>query len=465
MASEYNYTVVRVLLLAALLVASNGRTSSGELIASCTTGACEVCHAKQEFSGVPFSTYPVADGTANAFPTELAILTINTTTYPVASESTNQMLRGSDASSTCLLCHEAPKSVLKPQAPYNTTSQDSLRAGLAPTQLTPAGDYGWLKKHYKWKAENGKIEKSSGDRHGHNIIAADFNYGVDATLQVAPGGTYPASSLSCISCHDPHSTSRRSADGTISQTGLPNIATGSYSNSPDPDASGTARSYRMLAGKGYQPKSQVAVSFFTADPPVAVAPNDYNRAESTSDTRVAYGSGMSEWCQNCHLQIHSDGNKPGTGHPSGNSAGFPDKMIQRYNSYIKTGDFSGAFGNSYTSVVPFEMGTSDYSILKTIANSDGSNLRAPGTVGARPNVMCLSCHRAHASGWDSMTRWNMNSTFLVYAGRYPGIDNFASSHLAQGRTEAEVQRAFYDRPASRFAAYQRGLCNKCHNRD
>lgn len=465
MVSEYNYTVVRVLLLAAWFVASNGRASSGELIASCTTGACEVCHAKQVVSGVQPSADEAAGDAANTFPADQAGLTITTATDPLASENTNYMLRGSDASSTCLLCHEAPKSVLKPQAHFNTTAQDFLRAGLAPTQLTPAGDYGWLKKQYTWKDENGKIEKSPGDRHGHNIIAADFHYGADATLHAAPGGTYPANSLSCVSCHDPHGTFRRSADGTISQAGLPIIATGSYSTSPDPGASGTVRSYRMLAGKGYQPKSQLPDNVFTADPPAAVAPPEYNRAESTSDTRVAYGRGMSEWCQNCHLQIHSDDNKRGTGHPSGNSASFPGGMIQRYNSYMQTGDLSGVAGNSYTSLVPFEMGTSDYVLLKATASSDGSNRKGPATVGDRPNVMCLSCHRAHASGWDSITRWNMNSPFLVYGGRYPGIDNFAFSHLAQGRTEAEVQRAYYDRPASRFASFQRSLCNKCHTRD
>jgi hypothetical protein len=72
---------------------------------------------------------------------------------------------------------------------------------------------------------------------------------------------------------------------------------------------------------------------------------------------------------------------------------------------------------------------------------------------------------AHTSGWDSMTRWNMEAEFIVYGGRYPGIDNSSSAQYAQGRTTVEMQKTFYDRGAGSFATYQRSLCNKCHNKD
>jgi hypothetical protein len=113
-------------------------------------------------------------------------------------------------------------------------------------------------------------------------------------------------------------------------------------------------------------------------------------------------------------------------------------------------------------MVPFEMGTNDYNKLKTTANSTGADRSGP-TMEA--NVMCLTCHRAHASGWDSMTRWNMQSEFIVYNGRYPGIENGAPADVAQGRTSMEIQKTFYDRPARYYAYYQRSLCNKCHAKD
>ncbi len=108
------------------------------------------------------------------------------------------------------------------------------------------------------------------------------------------------------------------------------------------------------------------------------------------------------------------------------------------------------------------MGTDDYSQLKETANSNGADTRGPN---GDAQVMCLSCHRAHASGWDGMTRWNMTSEFIVANGKFPGDDDFASAPFAQGRTAQEIRKTFCDRPASRFAGYQRSLCNKCHVRD
>jgi hypothetical protein len=85
------------------------------------------------------------------------------------------------------------------------------------------------------------------------------------------------------------------------------------------------------------------------------------------------------------------------------------------------------------------MGTNDYAILKSTANSNGINLSGQQS---NANVMCLTCHRAHASGWDSMTRWNMEAEFIVYGGRYPGIDNSSSAQYAQGRTTVKMQKTF-----------------------
>jgi len=80
--------------------------------------------------------------------------------------------------------------------------------------------------------------------------------------------------------------------------------------------------------------------------------------------------------------------------------------------------------------------------------------------------MCLSCHRAHASGWDHAMRWNMKTEFLVYNGEYPGIDGTnVPAGISQGRTRAETRKAYYDRPPTAYATSQRSLCNKCHAKD
>ena len=166
---------------------------------------------------------------------------------------------------------------------------------------------------------------------------------------------------------------------------------------------------------------------------------------------------MSEWCQNCHPQINSSNM-----HPTGGSTALPQGIANNYNAYKSSGNLTGTSATSYTSMVPFELKTNDYSVLKSVANSVGSVRTGPtGTA----NVMCLTCHRAHASGWDSMTRWNMQTEFIVYNGNYPGIDIGTPAEYAQGRTTAETQKTFYDRPATTYASFQRSLCDKCHPDD
>jgi predicted CXXCH cytochrome family protein len=79
-------------------------------------------------------------------------------------------------------------------------------------------------------------------------------------------------------------------------------------------------------------------------------------------------------------------------------------------------------------------------------------------------MICLTCHRAHASGWQNALRWNPESEFVTYAGLYPGTDN-PSSNYARGHSAAEAQAAHYDRPVTGFGTYQRVLCNKRHIKD
>jgi hypothetical protein len=191
---------------------------------------------------------------------------------------------------------------------------------------------------------------------------------------------------------------------------------------------------------------------------IAVAPTDYNRSEAASDTRVAYGKDVSLWCANCHEQIHSAFSG---GHPSGQTLG-PAGYDQNYNVYVKTGSLTGNSSTAFTSMVPFQ--TDNTTNLTTLKNATTSKA---GPV-YNDKVMCLTCHRAHASGWDSGTRWNVNSTFLTVAGAYPGTDASgpgSNADYAQGRTQAEIQATFYGRPASVYATYQRSLCNKCHVKD
>jgi len=406
-------------------------------------------------------------------------------THVPAGTGVQYLLKGSDQSSTCLNCHAAAT-----PGSYHVMTWPIPAAGLPPLNEGPGGDFAWLQKSFSVPAgAHGTMPAKQ--HHGHSIVAADFGLIPDPDIAVAPGGTYSNQNLTCVSCHNPHNNARIvDANGTIghSVTGGPGGAAvfgkslpigGSGSYGALPDANQAVGVYRMLGGAGYAPDSYNAVPF-TAEPPIAVAPSSYNRSEAATDTRVAYGKGMSEWCANCHTSIHtsvSDGSSAPFVHPAGATAlltqsasisGFSTTNAAIYNAYKASGDLSGTQATSYTSLVPYEEGTTSLATLASHATNTGSFTAGPTT--GTETVMCLSCHRAHASAFGSMTRWANNTEFITIAGQWPGIDaNNADTAEAvaysNGMTQAEYSKAMYDHPAAQFAFKQRSLCNKCHAKD
>ncbi len=369
------------------------------------------------------------------------------------------LLVGTDQSSACLTCHQNAADT-GPSSYHVSTADASLGAGQAPLQRTPGGDFGWLKKDYTFVVR-GTTNNEDGDTHGHNIIAADFGFAVDSHNTAAPGGTFPAGQLGCQSCHDPHGKYRRLATGTIATTGAPIKASGSYTSATnEPDATGAVGVYRLLAGAGY---TKDGVTFLGA--PAAKVPSSYNRTEAVNQVRTAYGVASTNghvtwgnWCGTCHPGMHSSGNYV---HPVDESLGSTIATI--YGQYVKSGDMTGAAASSFTSLVPFATASSDYTVLAGLAVNNDSQLGGPAT---SDQVTCLSCHRAHASGWEYGLRGNIEGEFITYNNLFPGTDTTPTvPQFARGRTSAETQAAYYDRPITKFATYQRVLCNKCHAQD
>jgi predicted CXXCH cytochrome family protein len=404
--------------------------------------------------------------------------------------SSTPLLVGGDASSTCLSCHmNAADKPGSPSSYHVSTVDASLSGALAPIQRNPGGDFGWLKKDYTFTVR-GTSTTEKGDTHGHNIVAGDYGYAADANNPTAPGkgGTFPSNKLGCQSCHDPHGKYRRMSDGSIQTSGAPIVGSGSYDTSignnslkPIP-ANQAVGAYRLLAGLGYKAESVTYKGV-----PAAVAPATYNRTEAATQTRVAYGVATAnnhvtwgQWCATCHPGMHSSGNRV---HPV--DQGMDSDMTKTYTNYVSSSDtVSGNFTANpnpnlkvvnmgpFTSLVPFMQNTDNYAALGDNAKNDGSRLAGPNP---SDQVSCLSCHRAHASGFPEALRWNMEGEFMTYYGTptggttattlWPGIDNGAPPQFARGRTQAEMQAAYYDRDAKVFGPYQRVLCNKCHAKD
>jgi predicted CXXCH cytochrome family protein len=394
---------------------------------------------------------------------------------PAWSNHTNAyLLQGSDQSSTCLICHGSPTA--KAAGTGNQFVVADLSGGAIPSYRSPGGDFAWVTIANYAAAPNGAISDSRS--HGHNVLAKDFGWSVDGrfTGGVAPGGTFTIGtggidSFACSSCHDPHGRYRMQigtqTNGIVfagpftgSPATQPIAVSGSYGDAPQ--ANYAVGAYRILAGKSYTPASKPGFPF-PNDPPVAVAPRDYNKSEGTAETRVQYATGMSEWCKNCHSEIHSEGYVSGFGgqrHPAASNAFLKPTQYNIYNTYVSSGVYT-AGATLYTSLVPFEQGsTPTLTALQTAANAG----TAP-TAGATSAVMCLSCHRAHASAFDSMVRWDQNATFTTNAGT--GFTDGLNVRPA-GLTAA----GYYDRTVAAtgngstvMGPFQRSLCNKCHGKD
>ena len=191
------------------------------------------------------------------------------------------LLKANDQSGACLNCHQAADTA--PSSYHISTAGVAPYDSTSPVEMTPGGDFAWLKKTMNVIIrKTTALDGNPGERHGHNVIAADFGYVADSTLTVAPGGTYPAANLACSSCHDPHGKYRRDATGAVSTTGLPIWNSGSYNNSANPIAGTSAvGAYRILAGIGYQPKSLTGSFAFANTVPDAVVASTYNRSEAT----------------------------------------------------------------------------------------------------------------------------------------------------------------------------------------
>lgn len=328
------------------------------------------------------------------------------------------LMKGSDPSSTCLNCHgkAGGYGVLSPEG----------------TNTTAGGDFFWTSAagaYFETKYDGSLLTTTvDADNHGHNIVADDFGLAADATNTLAPGGSAPANTLGCTSCHDPHG---QVAGGTSAGTAAISVS-GSY-GAADPTDGSIHGNYRILGDTGYKS--------ITAAAPVA-------RADGSSGKAVDYGTGMSGWCLSCHPNFNDSANM------------HPVNVVVpiEYNSYVASGDYTGDASTSYDALVPFERNVADGSQLFDVKANAGID----GTAGVdgSSQVMCLSCHRAHASAFDNMLRWDGGEAFLA-----------ESAILTNQAAGGFVNAAPYYKDGAKidvvaeYGEWQRPLCNKCHVKD
>jgi hypothetical protein len=323
-----------------------------------------------------------------------------------------KVLCGSDPSSVCLNCHATTQKVM---------SHDG-------SVYSPGGDFFWLTQSYLG------VDYASPDyTHGHNVVAADYGLVSDPVRAVAPGSgatAYQSAWLGCHSCHDPHG---RLAGSSVQS---PITQSGSYGNSPD------GGNYRLLGGQGYSGGlDAIGFNYSFASPIAKAYQSSQGEWPAETDTNhVDYGSGMTEWCTNCHAGIDIQAHNVSFTHPSGAGAPLGSAEIASYDTYVATGDLSGLNATAFDRLVPFERGTTDSKLLDT-ASTTGPTMTA--------QVMCLTCHRAHATPFSNSGRWD----FVV--------QNLNDSPVL---ISPQGTHAYYgDNITTRYNALQGQLCEKCHS--
>jgi predicted CXXCH cytochrome family protein len=238
---------------------------------------------------------------------------------------------------------------------------------LAPPPERGPGNFVFLLEDNLNDAAAGAFTPIPGDAAGHNLVAPGHGLSADPRYGVAPGGSFPSNRLGCTSCHDPHGND----------------------------------SYRMLRGAGPVMGGLVT---FSAPAPVAVGIDRRTTAETPS-RHNAYRSGMSEWCANCHGRYHEEGRGGSFEHPI--DLRLDDAVRRRYNEYRGDADPQGGMeAAAYLPEVPFE---------------DAAN-RPDSTSGPGPSsrILCLSCHRAHASSAPAAGRWDFKVSLLADDGKASG---------------------------------------------
>ncbi len=239
---------------------------------------------------------------------------------------------------------------------------------LTPPVERGAGNFVFLLEDNINDGPDGLTQPIAGEAAGHSIVAPDRGADADTRFTEAPGGTYPSAWLGCTSCHDPHGNDN----------------------------------FRMLYGVG---EIQGGRYQFSHPAPTAVGlpPQGFASGE-TPESHTAYRAGMSDWCANCHGRYHEE-QVSVFQHPTDST--LSHGTARNYNNYDGTRNpGGGTFALAYLPEVPFE-------------DTRAATTSTIGPIG-NSRVMCLSCHRAHASSAPAAGRWDFHVSLLEDDGEVSG---------------------------------------------
>jgi predicted CXXCH cytochrome family protein len=275
-------------------------------------------------------------------------------------------------------------------------------AGGGPTSETAGGSFWWTRA-------------SGGDRaKGHNV--RDIS-GPDLTIPRAPG----AGSVGCAgSCHD----SLAKTDATTTPASGSGVKTNgcrgchlkvghhARASGEGGDTDGPGDAYRFLSGHddtivGIVPNGAtdlLPAAYEDPDWEVTKGGNDHNiyQGQTNNPEKRPYIS-IGRWCAGCHADFHAYGlieelsGLSGGGDRTDDNPGVNPWLRHPTNVDLPSSAILGVDDYDWND------GSEPYNWNIPLARTGAMN-RAP--IKSSDQVMCLSCHRAHASEWPDALRWD-----------------------------------------------------------
>ncbi|MGD2079571.1 MAG: cytochrome c3 family protein [Nitrospirota bacterium] len=221
------------------------------------------------------------------------------------------------------------------------------------------------------------------DSFGHNIFTSNPD---DVLGSDPPGGAFPeggsyAGQLRCAGTRGCHGLNGGHSDTPMDDQ-LMSIYGSHHANTSQTDGSTVGSSYRFLYGiQGLEDDDWEQDNVNTSH-------NEYMGSAGIAETTT-----INYFCAECHGDYHD---------PSGVGSSSP-WLRHPTDVALPAGPTEYA---QYTA----------YSMLAPVARSDPYNVQNTAEVTPGSDVvMCLSCHRAHASPYYKLMRWDFRSTDLATA--------------------------------------------------
>jgi hypothetical protein len=253
----------------------------------------------------------------------------------------------------------------------------------------------------------------------------------DPYLSSSPGGNFQAGNFDCVSCHDPHDRFganvsawrqlKRKVNGIV-HTGSETATKGveSYGGSEGPTTAGyepiLSNSRGDIQGTSYLNRRKDGQELEGAN---------LFRVEG-DDNKNVYRGGFSSFCSVCHGDFHGGNGEAPTGengktragggwirHPANIPMGGPGS---RYGIAAYTAAVVNMQGNNpnpagYDWKYPLVKADADFSVKSRAASAN-----IQGTAAGTDRIACLTCHKAHASQYTNMTRWDSRAHSFIAAG-------------------------------------------------